>query len=98
VSGGEVIWKPTLIGGRESDPVFGTLPSRGGALFASISEVVGGGRWNCNVFPEGKDSARTFHFYASSEAKGKALIERWASHHWQTVTMRVVKIDGRGGI
>jgi hypothetical protein len=77
-----------MAGGRPIGPIFAYLPARGDACFASISQVINGTRWNCNVFPRGKEpGVPTFHFYASTEAKAKAWIERWARHHWRSVEL-----------
>lgn len=85
---GKVRWKQTMISGELLDQWFGHLPSRGDACFASISQVINGTRWNCNVFTENKEPGTLWiQLYAPTREKGMAWIERWARHHWESVKM-----------
>jgi hypothetical protein len=86
-SPGTVEWRQTIIGGTLQDQHFGYLQVRGGACFACISLTVDGMRWNCTLFPNGKEpGTRTFQAYASSLDRAKGWVERWTAHHWRAIT------------
>jgi hypothetical protein len=79
-----VIWQRTLVGDVTYGPWEAKLESAGRVCFATIGKCVDGRRWSVTLFPKGW-TRHSWHFYCHSDAKAKAMIERWARYHWRSV-------------